>query len=68
MSADNGLLLWRKEDVYVVSEYNASTEYEHPSEMYEITEKKTIGEAVAEAQSYMEENVVEYGLSIDLSV
>lgn len=67
MSADNGLILWRDGDDYVLSEYNAShDDFADKGSMTRRFGGQDLERMLLRAQEIMREEVVEYGLSLDL--
>lgn len=67
MSADNGLILWQDEDSYVLSEYNAShSDWDDKPTLPRRYEGPDLERVLRRAQEIMREEVIEYGLSLDL--
>lgn len=63
MSADNYLVLRRDGARYVILEGCASCD---ESSEYERARYRTIDEALSGAQSFLETEIIEYGLSLEL--
>jgi hypothetical protein len=60
MSANNGLLIKKREGCYKLVEYNASSGDEYNGSKY-----PTLEEAIIEADKRMKEGEIEYGLRFD---
>jgi hypothetical protein len=61
MSANNQLLITKREEKYVVTDIDVDTGSE-----YEVAVKDTLEEAIRSANRVMEDVVVEYGLRVDI--
>ena len=66
MSADNGLILWREGEDYVLSEYSASHDWEDEASLPRRIQDRRLERVLFRAQEIMRAEIIEYGLSLSL--